>query len=62
MIDRSQTVIPTALVSKSNGGGPRLALWSLSVATIVAAGLVLWNATGPAIFTDMVSAAIAWCF
>jgi hypothetical protein len=30
--------------------------------TMVAAGLVLWSARGPVIFTDMLSAAIAWCF
>ena len=29
---------------------------------MVAAGLVLWSVRGPVIFTDMLSAAIAWCF
>lgn len=29
---------------------------------VVAAGVVLWSTRGPAIFTDMLSAAVAWCF
>ena len=39
----------------------RLLLGGTAV-TMVAAGLVLWSARGPVIFTDMLSAAIAWCF
>jgi hypothetical protein len=33
-----------------------------AAAMMVAAGLVLWSVRGPVIFTDMLSAAIAWCF
>lgn len=33
-----------------------------AVAMLLAAGLLMWWARGPAIFTDMLSAAVAWCF
>ncbi len=33
-----------------------------AVASLVAAGLLLWSKTGPAVFGDMVLAAVAWCF
>ncbi len=37
------------------------ALWLAAALALIAAGLVLWTARAEAIFTDMVSAAIAWC-
>jgi hypothetical protein len=48
-------------------GEPRLGaagrvLLALSVASVVAAGLLLWNRQGQAVFSDMVLAAFAWCF
>lgn len=44
------------------GAGVRVALWSGTVLALVAAGLVLWSARASAVFADMLSAAIAWCF
>jgi hypothetical protein len=40
--------------------GPVLVFGSL--ASVVVAGLLLWDRSGDAVFADMVSAAIAWCF
>ncbi len=40
--------------------GPVLVVASL--ASLVVAGLLLWGRSGDAVFADMVSAAIAWCF
>ncbi len=37
-------------------------LWGAAVTAIVAAGLVLWSARASAVFVDMLSAAVAWCF
>lgn len=44
------------------GAGLRVALWGGTVLAIVAAGLLLWSARASAVFVDMLSAAIAWCF
>ncbi|HEY8566974.1 MAG TPA: hypothetical protein VIL65_15865 [Beijerinckiaceae bacterium] len=33
-----------------------------SVVALVAAGALLWSRHGAAVFSDMVVAAIAWCF
>lgn len=43
---------------------PRAAalLAGLAVAALAGAGLLLWSAQGPAVFTDVVLAALAWCF
>lgn len=38
-----------------------VALWGGAVLVLVAAGLVLWSARAPAVFADVLSAAIAWC-
>ena len=40
----------------------RVALLAGSVLCFVAAGCVLWWRYGGAVFNDMVSAAVAWCF
>jgi hypothetical protein len=37
-------------------------LLALSIGSFVAAGLLLWNRQGKAVFSDMVLAAFAWCF
>ena len=37
-------------------------LWVGAVGAVVAAGLVLWADRASAVFVDMLSAAIAWCF
>ncbi|HEX2509326.1 MAG TPA: hypothetical protein VHK66_02290 [Microvirga sp.] len=37
-------------------------LVAASLASVVGAGLLLWHRSGDAVFADMVSAAIAWCF
>ncbi len=37
-------------------------LWVGAILAVVGAGLVLWSARGAAVFTDVVSAALAWCF
>ena len=37
-------------------------LWIGAVGAIVASGLVLWDDRASAVFVDMLSAAIAWCF
>jgi hypothetical protein len=34
----------------------------LSIGSVVAGGLLLWNRQGKAVFSDMVLAAFAWCF
>ena len=45
------------------GIGPvGIALWAGSALFVVAAGLVLWHARGAGVFTDVLAAAIAWCF
>jgi hypothetical protein len=36
-------------------------LWAGAILAVVGAGLVLWSARGAAVFTDVVSAALAWC-
>jgi hypothetical protein len=40
----------------------RFALLAGSVLCLVAAGGLLWWRYGGAVFNDMVSAAVAWCF
>lgn len=59
----------TALEHEDGGGeGPgrpsRLALALLggTVACLVGAGALLWSRNGAAVFSDVVLAAIAWCF
>ena len=42
--------------------GPLIAVASGAVVALLAMGLYLWSLHGAAIFTDLVSAAIAWCF
>ena len=37
-------------------------LVAAAVVCLVAAGLVLWASRGDAVFTDVVLAALAWCF
>lgn len=39
-----------------------MALWAGAGLCLLATGLVLWDARGAAVFTDVLSAAIAWCF
>jgi hypothetical protein len=38
-----------------------LALWAAAAVALIASGMVLWTARAEAVFTDMVSAALAWC-
>jgi hypothetical protein len=41
---------------------PLIAVASGMVLALLVMGLYLWSLHGAAIFTDLVSAAIAWCF
>ena len=43
-------------------GRAAIALWAGAALCLVAAGLVLWDARGAGVFTDVLAAAIAWCF
>jgi hypothetical protein len=38
------------------------ALVAAAIGSLVIAGLLLWTSRGDAVFSDMVLAAIAWCF
>lgn len=64
------TVAPTSR-SSSHDTGPAsgagigraaIVLWAGAALCLVAAGLVLWQARGAGVFTDVLAAAIAWCF
>jgi cytochrome c-type biogenesis protein CcmH/NrfF len=59
---RSDDADPDASTGDPTGAGLRLALWGGAVLALVAGGLVLWSARASAVFVDMLSAAIAWCF
>ncbi|MGP9822681.1 hypothetical protein ACTZWW_21865 [Salinarimonas sp. NSM] len=37
-------------------------LVALGVAALAGAGLLMWAAQGPAVFNEVVLAALAWCF
>jgi|GEM_PF-3853139 len=37
-------------------------LIALAFAALAGAGLLLWSAQGPAVFNEVVLAALAWCF
>lgn len=45
-----------------NGTLSLMAVVAGAVVALLAIGLYLWSVHGAAIFTDLVSAAIAWCF
>ncbi len=38
------------------------ALVAAAIGSLVIAGLLLWTSRGDAVFSDMVLAALAWCF
>jgi hypothetical protein len=40
----------------------RVAVIVSAVACLVGAGVLLWSRTGEAVFSDLVLAALAWCF
>jgi hypothetical protein len=40
----------------------RTAVVVAGIACLVGAGLLLWSRTGDAVFSDLVLAALAWCF
>lgn len=40
----------------------RVAVIVAAVACLVGAGVLLWSRTGEAVFSDLVLAALAWCF
>jgi hypothetical protein len=50
-----------SLEATSTGFSSRL-LVAGAVGCAVAAGLLLWSRQGDAVFSDMVLAALAWCF
>lgn len=52
----------TASAPPQRGGRWPAVLWVGAVGAVVAAGLVLWADRASAVFVDMLSAAIAWCF
>lgn len=58
----SQTPPPTDASARNGAGALGIALWSAATLCLVAAGLVLWDARGAGVFTDVLAAAIAWCF
>lgn len=63
----THTTPPTDAPARSGTGSPGssslgIALWSATTLCLVAAGLVLWDARGAGVFTDVLAAAIAWCF
>ena len=41
---------------------PALLVVAGSALCLVGAGLLLWSQHGPAVFSDMLVAALAWCF
>lgn len=45
-----------------SGALPIIAIAAGIGVALLATGLYLWSIHGAAIFTDLVSAAIAWCF
>ncbi len=53
---------PALAALPAAGGRVRAVLWGGAVLAVVAAGLVLWSARADAVFVDMLSAAVAWCF
>lgn len=58
---------PTVPAPAVEHRAPRLGRWGavfvgLGVAALAAAGLLLWAAQGPAVFNEVVIAALAWCF
>ena len=51
----------------SDAPAPRLGragaiLLALAAAALAGAGLLMWAAQGPAVFDEVVLAALAWCF
>jgi hypothetical protein len=50
------------LPRNSRNGRAGFVLVAASVALLVAAGLLLWQRNGDAVFADLVLAALAWCF
>lgn len=48
---------PAAPVSRA-----AVLLVGLAFAALAGAGLLLWSVQGPAVFNDVVLAALAWCF
>jgi hypothetical protein len=52
----------TSRQNRSRGRGTAAALAVAAVALFVAAGLLLWSRHGEAVFSDYVTAALAWCF
>jgi hypothetical protein len=46
----------------SRSGAAGLVLAGAAVACLAAGGLLLWGSHGGAVFSEMVLAAVAWCF
>lgn len=62
---RSTSGLPVEAGERRRGAavsGFGLLLWAGAVLALLAAGLLLWADRGARVFTDMLSAAIAWCF
>jgi hypothetical protein len=62
---RSTSGLPVEVGEARRGPAERrfgALLWVGAGLALVAAGLLLWADRGARVFTDMLSAAIAWCF
>ena len=57
-----QSTKETRVPSATGPGGAGRVLVAGSVVLLLLAGIVLWASRGPAVFADIVLAAVAWCF
>lgn len=59
---RAEPTIEDAAPRGLGGRGSAFALFGGGAAMAIAAGGVLWWRYGGAVFTDLVTAGLAWCF
>lgn len=59
---RAEPTIDNGVPASSGGSGFAVALLGGGAAMAVAAGGLLWWRYGGAVFTDLVTAGLAWCF
>ena len=58
----AQSTKETRVPSGTGSRGAGRALVAGSVVLLLLAGVLLWASRGPAVFADIVLAAVAWCF
>ncbi|GGK29024.1 hypothetical protein [Salinarimonas ramus] len=63
----SNRASPPAAENATEPGAARISragviLLALGVASLAGAGLMMWAVQGPAVFNEVVLAALAWCF